>query len=247
VSKTGHVDQHQPTATRRLAGGARIERHRHDEHQLVYVSSGVVAVTAGRGTWLASSDRAIWVPLGYWHEHRFYGESTFHCVGLEPHENPLRLTEPAVVGVTPLLRELVIACAAPDGHAREEYARLRAVLLDQLRHSPQRPLYLPTPRDARLAAACRIVADDLTVGWTLAALGRRVGTGERTLTRLFRAEMGMSYPQWRTQLRLYHAMLLLAESVPVTVVARRTGWATPSAFIDVYRRTFGHTPGSFPG
>jgi AraC-like DNA-binding protein len=53
----------------------------------------------------------------------------------------------------------------------------------------------------------------------------------------------MTFPRWRTQLRLHQALILLAEDTPVTTVAHRCGWATASAFIDVYRRTLGHTPG----
>jgi AraC-like DNA-binding protein len=36
---------------------------------------------------------------------------------------------------------------------------------------------------------------------------------------------------------------MLADDVPVTAVAHRCGWASASAFIDVFRRAFGHTPG----
>lgn len=54
----------------------------------------------------------------------------------------------------------------------------------------------------------------------------------------------MSFPQWRTQLRLYHALILLAGNTPVTVVAHHCGWSSASAFIDVFRRIFGPTPGT---
>ncbi len=53
----------------------------------------------------------------------------------------------------------------------------------------------------------------------------------------------MTFPQWRTQLRLQHALVLLAEGHPVTAVAHRCGWSSASTFIDVFRRTFGRTPG----
>ncbi|MFF4531280.1 hypothetical protein ACFY1P_18635 [Streptomyces sp. NPDC001407] len=33
-----------------------------------------------------------------------------------------------------------------------------------------------------------------------------------------------------------------ADGEPVTVVAHRCGWASSSAFIDVFRRAFGYTP-----
>lgn len=232
-------------ATVDQAGGSRIARHWHEQHQVAYPSVGVVAVTAGGGSWIAPSDRAIWIPAGCLHEHRFYGQTKFHCVGFDVSENPLNLVEPSVVAVTPLLRELLIACSDPDAHPADEYARLRAVLADQLRRSPERPLHLPAAKDERLAAACELVEHDLAHGWTLAELGRRVGASERTLTRLFRSDIGMTYPQWRTQLRLYRALQLLAEDTPVTTVAHRTGWSSTSAFIDVYRRAFGHTPGAY--
>jgi AraC-like DNA-binding protein len=54
----------------------------------------------------------------------------------------------------------------------------------------------------------------------------------------------MTFPQWRTQSRLYHALRMLADDVPVTAVAHRCGWSSASAFIDVFRRSFGCTPGA---
>lgn len=71
-----------------------------------------------------------------------------------------------------------------------------------------------------------------------------MGAGERTLSRLFRRELGMTFPQWRTRLRLYHALRMPADDVPVTTVAHRCGWSSASAFIDVFRRAFGCTPGA---
>ena len=53
----------------------------------------------------------------------------------------------------------------------------------------------------------------------------------------------MTYPQWRTQIRLYRALRLLAKGHPVTDVACRCGWSSPSAFIEAFRRTLGYTPG----
>jgi AraC-like DNA-binding protein len=54
----------------------------------------------------------------------------------------------------------------------------------------------------------------------------------------------MTFPQWRTQLRLHLALRLLAEGDSVTRVAHQCGWASASAFIDTFRRAFGHTPGA---
>jgi AraC-like DNA-binding protein len=151
-----------------------------------------------------------------------------------------------VLAVGPLLRELIVAYTGAPEDGSPERARLRAVLLDQLRASPQRPLHLPAPSSPVLGALCEALRADPADGRTLAELGREVGASARTLSRLFRAELGMTFPQWRTQLRLQHALVLLAEGQPVTAVAHRCGWSSASAFIEVFRRAFGHTPGARP-
>ncbi|OIJ68059.1 AraC family transcriptional regulator [Streptomyces mangrovisoli] len=245
-----------PTRTQRLASGGAIDAHRHDDHQIVYAGRGVLAVTTHQGTWVAPATRAIWVPAGTAHAHRAYGDLELHLVGLPAGENPLGLDTPTVLAVGPLLRELIIAytrpadlVGAPPGPRGDggERARLRAVLLDRLRASPQQPLYLPTPTAPLLRAVHDILRADPGDDRTLAALGREVGASDRTLSRLFRRDLGMTFPQWRTQLRLHHALVLLAEGTPVTAVAHRCGWSSASAFIAVFRRAFGHTPGAHPG
>ncbi|NEB03995.1 helix-turn-helix transcriptional regulator [Streptomyces sp. SID13726] len=233
-----------PTDARHLAAGAEIDAHRHDDHQIVYAGSGVLAVTTDAGTWFAPGTRAIWVPAGTVHAHRAHGSLDLHLVGLPADDNPLGLDAPTVLAVGPLLRELILAYTQDPDRDSPERRRLLGVLRDQLRASPQQPLRLPAPADPRLAAVCALVHTDPADPRTLAALGAATGASERTLSRLFRAEFGMTFPQWRTQSRLYHALRLLADDVPVTAVAHRCGWSSASAFIDVFRRSFGYTPGT---
>jgi AraC-like DNA-binding protein/quercetin dioxygenase-like cupin family protein len=233
-----------PTRVQTLAPGAGIDAHRHDDHQIVYAGRGVLSVSTDRGSWVAPATRAIWVPAGTVHAHEAHGELELHLVGLPAAENPLRLTTPAVLAVGPLLRELILAYTRPPHDGTPERRRLRAVLLDQLRATPQQPAYLPAPTDVRLQEVCAILHADPADNRTLAALGTQVGASDRTLSRLFKADLGMTFPQWRTQLRLYRALVLLAENVAVTAVAHRCGWSSTSAFIDVFRQAFGHTPGA---
>src|SRR5205823_7312860 len=101
-----------------------------------------------------------------------------------------------------------------------------------LRTVDELPLCLPWPRDDRLAHIARTLADNPADDRTLAALGRDAGAAERTLSRLFRAETGMTFPQWRQQLRLQHAVALLAGGEAVTAVAGACGFGTASAFVE---------------
>ena len=55
----------------------------------------------------------------------------------------------------------------------------------------------------------------------------------------------MTFGRWRTQVRLRAALPLLAEGVPVAATARRVGYATPSAFVAVFRKVTGESPGAY--
>jgi AraC-like DNA-binding protein len=232
-----------PTLVEAHVAGDVIDRHRHDDHQLIYVSTGVLAIRTARGAWVAAGDRAVWVPAGIWHEHRFYGRASLHSLGFPLDDAPLPGDSPTVLAVGGLVRELLIACTEPD-LPEPEARRLRSVLADRLRRAVVQPLVLPTPVDARLADACAAVEQDLAHPRSLGDLARAAGTSERTLTRLFRTEFGMTYPQWRTAIRVFHAMVHLAEGATVTETAHRCGFATTSAFVDTFARTMGHTPGT---
>jgi AraC-like DNA-binding protein len=56
------------------------------------------------------------------------------------------------------------------------------------------------------------------------------------------AELHISFAQWSQQARLVHALEQLARGEPVATVADALGYATPSNFIAMFRRSFGDSP-----
>lgn len=90
---------------------------------------------------------------------------------------------------------MLLALIATPAPLPKERARLEAVAFDQLQPSPAGPSYLlPEPRDDRLRAIADILRQQPDDHRTLAHLGRMVDASERTLSRLFRAQTGMSFP-----------------------------------------------------
>ncbi|TXS15124.1 AraC family transcriptional regulator [Streptomyces sp. wa22] len=235
-----------PTRTQRLASGGEIDAHRHDDHQIAYASTGTIAVTTDAGSWIAPATRALWIPAGTVHQHQAHGELDLHLVGMPAIENPLGLDKPAVLAVSPLLRELIVAYTRAPDNDSPPHLRLRAVMLDQLTISPEQPLHLPAPTDPLLRELHDILCADPADNRSLDDLGREIGASARTLSRRLRDNLGLTYPQLRTQIRLHRALILLADDTPVTAVAHHCGWSSASTFINVFRRTFGHTPGTRP-
>ena len=67
----------------------------------------------------------------------------------------------------------------------------------------------------------------------------------KTVSRLFKAETGMSYQAWRQQWRLLRAMDLLADNLQVSQVSDKLEFSSDSAFISFFKQHTGHTPSNF--
>jgi AraC-like DNA-binding protein len=223
--------------------------HYHDVPQLVYPSRGVLAISAAAGTWIVPPQRAVWIPAGVPHAHQAHGPVQLRTLAFPPTAtaDPPLPASPAVLAVSPLLREVIVALTSGDGtpYTGRQRATMEQVALDQLHRSGQLPVRLPALADDRLRAIAALLRADPADERTLAELGMVAGASERTLSRLFRQEAGMSFPQWRTQFRLQHALVLLADRTPVTTTALACGWSNPSSFIETFQRAFGATPGKF--
>jgi AraC-like DNA-binding protein len=237
-----------PAAVRRpLEADERIEWHFHDRAQLIYPGRGVLQVFTREGSWIVPPLRGVWIPAGVAHSHRARGRTDLLSVGFAASVDPFGDGGPVVVDVSPLLREVVLELTGAGALPPATGRLLRQVALDQLRRVTILPLALPHPRDDRLVRIVDQLSSDPSDRRTLAQLGRDVGASERTLSRLFRRETGMSFPQWRGQLRLQHSQLLLASGESVTATAHACGYRSTSAFIEAFRAAFGSTPGGRQG
>ncbi len=222
-----------------------IDWHDHAEHQLVYPSSGVLHVRTDRGAWVVPPRRAVWLPAGVPHSHRAHGLTQMLTLAFPADVNPLNEIEPTVVAVGQLLREVIIALAEDHTLGPDDRADLYRVALRRLTPTPALQHHLPAPADPGLRDVAAILAEDPADGRTLAELGRAAGASERTLSRLFRRDTGMTFPQWRAQLRLQHAIILLAADSTVTGAATASGYTNTSAFIAAFRDAFGVTPAAY--
>ncbi|MBF6273447.1 MULTISPECIES: helix-turn-helix domain-containing protein [Nocardia] len=227
------------------APGASSSVHAHARGHLVYAARGVLSVHTERGTSIVPASRIGWTPAGFTHQHRAHGRTDMRIVFLPVAPARLLPDRPAVFRATDLAREVFLTLTGPRDHDRGARARLHRVLVDELREAHEQPLQLPQPRDDRLRALARILYDDPGDNTALAELGRRVGAGARTLSRLFHDELGMTFYEWRTQLRISHALVLLAEGHDATYVAHACGWANPSGFIAAFADIVGTTPGKY--
>ncbi|VVE06354.1 AraC family transcriptional regulator [Pandoraea anhela] len=228
-------------------GTRELDWHSHVRGQLFCIHSGLVHVHTPYGAWVLPPYRAGWIPPSVTHRVSFAGVVSGWIVLVAPGAATVLPSTPRVVGVSELLAALVkraVAWASRDVLTEEEM-RLAQVLIDEIARAPAEPLGLPMPTDTRVMRVARAVLDDLGGQASLEMLAQHAGVSSRTARRLFVAETGMGFTQWRQQARLVSALERLANGEPVGTIADSLGYSTPSNFIAMFRRAFGESPGRY--
>jgi AraC-like DNA-binding protein len=235
---------HIATLTHDYPAGHVIPLHFHDRDQLVYASQGVMSVVTRAGIWVVPTLRAVWIPAGVPHTITMFGRVAMRTLYLKPRLARALPRDCCVVNVSSLLRELILyACSV---HALEKVVprqrHLIDLITDQLEAIQMIPLQLPHLSDPRARRIAEILLADPANTQKLSLLCRGSGASKRTVERLFQDEVGMTFGKWRQQLRLMHAVRLLAEGAKVTHAALEAGYSTPSAFICMFKKVLGFTP-----
>ena len=220
--------------------------HRHAEGQLFGATRGVLTVGTEHGLWVVPASHAVWIPPLHLHSLRSHGPfagSSVYVAGPACSDLP---AAPCAMRSSGLLREAIARAATWDGGALDAPAqRIADLILDEIRGAPREALGLPLPADGRLMRIVRALLDDLSDGRGLedwAAFGH---LAPRSLSRLFLAQTGFTFAAWRQRARLMRAVEMLAAGAAVTTIALDLGYDNVSAFIAMFKRSFGVTPARY--
>jgi AraC-like DNA-binding protein len=222
--------------------GLVVAPHTHPRGELLYSARGTVTMFAEEGSWVAPPERAIWVPAGVRHSTRHTVDTEIRIVFVRMDAVAGLPTRCAIMQVSPLLREIVLAVMDLPKLYDENGAdgRLVRVLLDRIAVLPEEPLHLPMPTSPNLRAIAAELAE--SPGVPLAKAARKAAMSSRSFARHFQAETGWSFGAWQRQARLLRALELLGTGLRVGDVAFTLGYESTSAFIAMFRRAFGTTP-----
>ena len=254
---------------RQLAADTQVMPHSHPWAQVAISTTGVIRLTADRGTYIVPPSRALWIPPGVEHavtmveaadlRTLYFYQPRGRCgPGTLGNPTPSQAEQAAwrqcrVLEVSDLLRALVreMPTASDDGPALTPAERLRerhlsALVCDELGRANAVKLGVDLPHDKRLRHLCEAVLADPTRHETLSAWAQDTGASPRTVARLFRTELSSTFTQWRQQVILAKAVSLAAGRMPMGQIAAELGYS-PSAFSAMVRRSMGQPPGQFLG
>lgn len=222
----------------------RVTPHHHPRAQILYVLSGVFHVITPLGNWVVPAGQAIWIPSHVVHD--VYSNNAIQAFILFVDEafTSALPKQCVTVKVSSLLKELFCKAVkyGNDYVAEGKEARLVDVMLDELDEMELANLYLPMAKDKRLIRIIDFLLDNPTERINMDELAQRVGASERTISRLFIKETGMTFSQWRKKYLLMKAIDKLDQGQPITTVALELGYSSASAFIAMFRKTLGMPP-----
>lgn len=229
-----------------FSDGFAIAPHHHARDQLVYAVTGVMRVRTKTEAWIVPPDRAVYLPARTEHSIGIRGQVEMRTLYIRRGARDDLPSAPAVLEVSALLRELVLALIE-EPVIYDEKGRAGAVallILAEIATARRLSLVIPMPRDPRLLRVCNALLADPASRLALEGWVDTAGASTRTLARLFEAELGLSFAAWRQRVRFHNAMEAIVAGKSIARVAERNGYRSSSAFSAAFRKTMGQAPSS---
>lgn len=226
-----------------------IDPHYHARDQLVYAVRGVMRVRTSGQAWIVPPDRAVYLPAQTTHAITMRGEVDMRTLYVDPATAAGLPRTPAVIEVSDLLRDLILALV-DEPLLYDEAGRGGAIarlILSEIARAPGLSFNVPMPTDPRLERLCLALLADPGSALTLEAWAETAGAAPRTLARLFAQEVGMGFSAWRQRVRFHNAMEALVRGEPIKRVAALNGYRSPSAFTAAFGKAVGVAPSVFAG
>lgn len=227
--------------------------HGHAWGEFIYAYNGVMEVNIGKINYITPASYGIWLPPHLEHSGLnrtdvSHGTLYVHeslCAQL-PKQAGILLSSPLV---SALLHHLKQQATLEHDHQntsfKAEHLRLLQVILDQLHHAPLMGSYLPRTDHPVLAHVLNDLHAHPADQSSLQQIAERHHVTERTLARYSQQELGMSLNEWRQRLKVMKAMSMLNQHKTVENIALDLGYASASAFINMFKRWMHLTPDQF--
>ncbi|MFT3851781.1 MAG: helix-turn-helix transcriptional regulator [Ilumatobacteraceae bacterium] len=222
----------------------RWERHSHERHQLTWGPRGIVVVETDSHNWHVPPTLGLWIPANAPHAIDGVRPAQVYCLYFDVDSCPIQWSTPTAVAVGGFLREVIVRLDEDDLTTLQR-ERTESVLYDVLTPASSSNIRMPMPADARLRLIANGLIADPADDRSLVEWASAVGASVRTLTRLFSTQTGLTFAQWRRQVRLRTALTLLAHGASVSATARKVGYRNSSAFVHAFHQATGQPPGVY--
>lgn len=214
--------------------------HQHRLGQLSSPESGIMYLIICNRIYVVTPANAVYIPAGVAHAVYKIDPST---VIKNIFFNPVQFNQLPVSGVhlfsLTKLASLVMSRLCEVATA-SRVSNLLNVLFDELETTPNKALYnLLLPENEKLSKIFQHLLSDQDQYSRLEWCAQSVCMSSRSLQRLIKKELGISFVLWRQQINYMKAIELLAVHKKTSIVAYKLGYNSESAFITMFKKFSG--------
>lgn len=249
------LDGYRPDSQQDLAAAFRIQvaqeeqyipRHAHRKGQLILALHGAITCEVDNAMWMVPPQFAVWIPGEMPHSNRATPQAQLCFLFIEPGAAQMP-SHCCSLKISPLVRELILALADRPEPATQtpQTQRLIQVLFDELPQQAEQQLQLPVSAHPKIRLMVEMMEAEPAEWQTLKQWAAHFAMSERNLARLVVKETGLSFRRWRHQLQLILALQMLVRGLAVQQVALSLGYDSTTAFITMFRKGLGQTPGRY--
>ncbi|RFZ90463.1 AraC family transcriptional regulator [Mucilaginibacter conchicola] len=234
-------------------GERKLPVHQHLKGQLTYVEGGIAYVHLVDKTFVIPARHYIWIPKGQIHQLRIRHIATdvrsIYFYSHDDNKDPF-YTKMGIYPVNRLLHEMIVYTASFATEAfpgSEEFQFLSSLknMLPRISKIPL-PFVVPTSQNERLRPIIDYISDHISQPLSLADVSKHFNMSERTVSRLFQAELSISFLQYLKQRRIIKGTeLMLHTRANLTEIAYETGYQSLSAFSATFQQMMHMRPSEF--
>jgi AraC-like DNA-binding protein len=229
--------------------------HKHHKAQLIYAEGGIIHISSGDKHWYLSARNYMWIPAGMSHcvvsRSPYVNLFNFYFT-VDDNDVPF-FREANVYMVNDMLRSMIHYTKDWSGPVTNEHPTRMAFMKAIKAILPEMDLTIitflvsyPYPKAAGLIKIAEYLSENMDSSFSLDDIARKFGYSSRTLSRLFKDDVGFSYVRFVRAIRITKALELIAENKhTVSEIAMVVGYTNLSAFSNIFERVVGIRPSEF--
>lgn len=230
-----------------------IEHHSHDKGQFLYTEGGVVHVKTNTRMYYLPARHYMWIPAGI--KHAIYPSSpkvVMRNLYFPMQSNTKEFyKKEGIYHINNLLMELLLFTKNWNGDITKAHKNkypivyaFKTLLEQSVSHSLH--LELPHPTDSRLISITKYLSDKIDQEHLLPKLASNFSMTDKSLYRLFKKDLNMSFIKYYTQLRIFKSLEYLMNSdYNISQIANMVGYSSLPTFSNTFSKVMGKRPSEY--
>lgn len=220
-----------------------IPLHKHTKGQLSYVEGGIAYITIDLKTYVVPARHYFWIPAGIPHVLRIgYSATVLRSLYFYAHDDGKNsfYTKLAIYPASELLIQMINYTECWDGKniGEREYNFEFLVSIKNILpslNSRSLPIVLPSTENEQLLRITKYLEKNINSPHCLKDISDKFHLSERSMSRLFKSNLQISFLQYLKTIRMIKALeLILKTSKPISEIANNVGYETLGAFSNTF-------------